>query len=116
MSIVVQILVALHLIGWGTGLGALLTRIKDPAVPSAVTHGLYLALATGLAITGIAGAQQWDLNYTKIGVKLLLALIATALAVVGKGRPTVSRGYLASIAGLILTNVFLAVLWRGEEA
>lgn len=68
MSVVFGIVVVLHLIGWAIALGALLTTMKEPKVSSGVLHGLYLALATGLALTGIAGAQAWDLNYVKIGI------------------------------------------------
>lgn len=113
MSIVVGILVALHLVGWAIALGGLLSTMKEPKVLSGVLHGLYLALVTGLAITGIGGAQDWDLNYIKIGVKLLIALVVVALAIVGKNRPEkVTTGYLGMTAGLIVVNVFLAVLWK----
>lgn len=113
MSIVVGILVALHLVGWAIALGGLLSTMKEPKVLSGVLHGLYLALATGLAITGIGGAQDWDLNYIKIGVKLLIAVVVVALAIVGKRRPEkVTTGYLGMTAGLIVVNVFLAVLWK----
>ena len=116
MSIVVGILLALHLIGWAIALGGTLVAIKRPKVYPSVAHGLYLALAAGLAITGIGGAQQWDLNYPKIALKLALAVVATVMAVIGKGNPErVTRTYLAGIAGLIVVNVFLAVLWNGEE-
>ena len=113
MSIVVGILVALHLIGWAVALGALVSRTKEPVVLPGVLHGLYLAVLAGLALTGIAGAQGTDLDYVKIAVKLVVALAVVALAIVGKNRPEkVTAGYLGGIAGLIVVNVFIAVLWK----
>mgnify|MGYP003418120506 CR=1 FL=1 len=113
MSIVVGILVVLHLIGWAIALGGLLSTMKTPSIPSGVLHGMYLAVATGLIITGIGGAQDWDLNYLKIGLKLIIALGVLALALIGKKNPEkVTAGYLGMTAGLIVVNVFLAVLWK----
>ncbi len=111
MSVVFGIVVVLHLIGWAIALGAILTTMKEPKVSPGVLHGLYLALATGLALTGIAGAQAWDLNYVKIGIKLVVAIVVVALGIVGKNRPEkVTTGYLGAMAGLIVVNVALAVL------
>ncbi|PWD50391.1 hypothetical protein C8046_06735 [Serinibacter arcticus] len=113
MSVLVGVLLALHLIGWAVALGGLVATMKKPTILAGVLHGLYLALVTGLAITGVAGAQDWDLNYVKIGVKLVVALAVVALAIVGKNRPEkVTTGYLGGTAGLIVVNVFLAVLWK----
>ena len=44
------------------------------------------------------------------------AIVATVLAVVGQKRPEkITAGYLAGLAGLIVANVALAVLWRAPE-
>lgn len=116
MSIVVGVLVVLHLLGWAIALGGILASMKEPALPGGVLHGLYLAVATGLVLTGFAGfaADTWyhPLDYVKIGVKLVIALVVVALGIVGKNRPElVTRGYLGAMAGLIVANVTIAVLW-----
>jgi FtsH-binding integral membrane protein len=117
MNIVVGILVVLHLLGWAIALGALVANLKQPKIAAAVMHGLYLALATGLVITGIAGALHWNLNYAKIGIKLVIAVGVTVMALLGQKRPEkITFGYVAGLAGLIVTNVALAVLWRAPEA
>lgn len=116
MHVLVGILIALHLIGWAISLGALLATMKQPRILSGELHGLYLALATGLAVTGIGGAQGWDLNYVKLGIKLVIAVVVLALGIVGKNQPErVTKGWLGGMAGLIVVNVFLAVLWSGES-
>ena len=74
MSTLIGTLVVFHLIGWAIALGGLLSTMKEPKILPGVLHGLYLAVATGLIITGIGGAQDWDLNYIKIGIKLVIAL------------------------------------------
>lgn len=116
MSVVVGILVALHLIGWAIALGGVLATMKEPKILGGVVHGLYLAVATGVVFTAFAGmaSDTWyhPLDYVKIGVKLVIALVVLALAIIGKNRPEkVTRGYLGAIAGLIVVNVLVAVLW-----
>ena len=116
MNILVVILFVLHLRVCAVALGAIVANFKQPKVASAVSHGLYLAVGAGLVITGIAGAMQWNLNYAKIGIKLVVAVVATVMAVVGQKRPEkITTGYLAGLVGLIVTNVALAVLWRAPE-
>lgn len=112
MSVVIGILVVLHLLGWAIALGGIVASMKEPRIIPGVLHGLYLALAAGLAITGIAGAQGWDLNYIKISIKLVLAIVVVAMGIVGKNRPEkVTKGYLGAMAGLIVADVAIAVLW-----
>lgn len=113
MNILIGTLVVFHLIGWAIALGGLLSTMKEPKILPGVLHGLYLAVATGLIITGIGGAQDWDLNYIKIGIKLVIALAVLALAIIGKNRPEqVTKGYLGATSALIVVNVFIAVLWK----
>ncbi|MBN8883254.1 hypothetical protein EDD28_2027 [Salana multivorans] len=117
MSTVVGVLVVLHLLGWAIALGGILVSMKEPKIAGGVLHGLYLALATGLLFAAFAGmaSDTWyhPLDYAKIGVKLVIALVVVAMGIVGKNRPEkVTRGYLGAMAGLIVVNVAIAVLWR----
>lgn len=112
METVTGILVALHLIGWAIALGAIVYVMRAPTMPSGVLHGLYLALLTGLALAGIAIAQDWDVSHVKLAIKFTIALAAIGAALWGRRHlKSVSRGYLGGLAGLIVVNVFVAVLW-----
>jgi len=78
----------------------------------------------GLGIAAVAGlilAAPWglthDLNYVKIGVKLVVLLIIGALMGIGQSRARKGGGEVApalwwSIGLLTLLNAALAVLWR----
>lgn len=112
MDTLVGIIVALHLIGWAIALGAIVATMKEPKVPSGVLHGLYLAVLTGLALAGIAIASDWEVSHVKLAVKFTVAILAVVMALWGKRNPDrVSRGFLGGLSGLILVNVFVAVLW-----
>lgn len=114
MTFVLNLLLVLHLIGWAMVLGGVLVNMKKPAVPAGALHGILTALVTGILMTGIlsAGLAGSPPNTIKIAVKLVVALIVTALIIVGIRQPSkVTTGYLGGIAGLVVVNVGVAVLW-----
>jgi hypothetical protein len=114
MTVVLNVLLVLHLIGWAMVLGGVLAHMKKPAVPAGALHGILTALVTGILMTGIlsAGLAGDPPNNLKVGVKLLIALVVAALVVVGGRKPAkVTTGFLGGIAGLVVVNVAIAVLW-----
>jgi len=80
----------------------------------------------GLAIAGLAGlvlAAPWgisyDLNYVKIGVKLVVLIVIGALMGIGQSRARkgggdgkVNPGIFWAIGLLTLLNAALGVIWR----
>ncbi|HET6301024.1 Fe-S protein [Microbacterium sp.] len=79
----------------------------------------------GLAIAGLAGlvlAAPWgisyDLNYVKIGVKLVVLIVIGALMGIGQARARkggdgkVNAGVFWTIGILTLLNAALGVIWR----
>lgn len=117
MTVVVGILLVLHLLGWAIALGGLLARMKHPKILGGVLHGLYLALVTGLIFAAFSGfaSETWyhPLDYAKIGIKLVIAIVVVVMGILGKNREEkVTRGYLGAMIGLIVVNVAIAVLWR----
>lgn len=115
MNIVAGILVVLHLLSWAIVLGGALVSMRDPKLPTGVFHGALMALLTGVLLVGVYEmADIADINHIKIGVKLILAGVITAMAAYGSFRnTTITRGYLGAIAGLTAVNVAIAVLWTG---
>ncbi|MFC4554329.1 hypothetical protein [Georgenia faecalis] len=114
MATLYSVLVVLHLIGWAIVLGGTLTNLRPPRIAKGVLHGALTALVTGLLLVGLAsGPLDYDLNHVKIGVKLVIAVVVTALVVVASRRKErVTTGMVGSIAALTAVNVALAVLWR----
>lgn len=105
------ILVVIHIIGWAMVLGGALGTMKTPKITPGMFHGVLTALVAGVLAVGAAEMADGDPNHMKIGIKLLVTLVITALVVLGKRKESVSAGYLGGIAGLVVANIAIAVLW-----
>jgi len=115
MDLVYSLLIVLHLVGWAIVLGGTLVNLRTPKIATGVLHGILTALVTGLALAGIAsaGLAGHGPDPAKLAVKLVVALVVTALVVLGVRKPArVTTGYLAAIAGLTVVNVAVAVIWH----
>jgi uncharacterized membrane protein HdeD (DUF308 family) len=95
------VLVILHLLGMAIIIGGYFTNIRAPKVSPGMLHGSYLQLVTGLALAGIAEALVADgdsVNHMKIGIKLVLAVIVTVFAFIGKRKEKANPDQGASAA------------------
>lgn len=102
----------LHLIGWAIVFGGALANMRTPQIPKGMLHGVLTALVTGILITGMYEMGDGSVNNIKIGVKLIVALVITAMVIMGgRDKDKVTTGYLGGIAGLTALNVAIAVLW-----
>ena len=113
MTVVLNLLLVLHLVGWAMVLGGVLAHMKKPVLPVGALHGILTALVTGILMTGIlsAGLAGDPPNNLKVGIKLVVALVVAALVFVGRRTPAkVTAGFLGAIAGLVVLNVGIAVL------
>jgi hypothetical protein len=111
-----NIVVLIHLVGFATLFGgwvveAVSRRIRFTRI-----------MDWGLALAGVAGlilAAPWgldgDLNYVKIGVKLVILLVIGALLGIGSARQRRTDSLPAVMFWLVgvltLTNAALGVLW-----
>lgn len=116
MNIIFNILLVLHLLGWAIVLGGVLTNLRTPRIAPGVLHGALTALITGIALVGLLSSGLTDHdeepNSLKFAIKLLVAVVVTGLVLVGNNRPErVTRPLLGAIAGLVVLNVGIAVLW-----
>lgn len=115
MEFLYHLLLVLHLLGWAIVLGGVLVNLRSAKIPKGVLHGILTALVTGLLMVGLASASDElrDPDNAKVAVKLVIALVVTALVVYGVRKPRkVTTGYLGAIAGLTAVNVAVAVFWR----
>ncbi|WNB86073.1 hypothetical protein [Cellulomonas sp. ATA003] len=114
METLYDVLLVLHLIGWAIVLGAAVVSMRTPTIPRGMLHGILTALVTGIVMVGLAsaGLAADEPNNVKIGLKLLIAVVVTALVVLGGRRERVTTGLLGAIAGLTVVNVAIAVLWQ----
>ncbi|KAB1644435.1 MULTISPECIES: hypothetical protein [unclassified Pseudoclavibacter] len=116
MSIVTSILVFLHILGAAALVGGWLATFKTPTVTQWQLIGALVQLVSGIALVGLAEMDGHTINYIKIGVKLVLAIVIAAAAFVGRGKAvrgeTVPVGLAHAVGGLALVNVAVATLWH----
>lgn len=108
-----DLLLVLHLIGLASIIGGFLvqTRSARKRIEPAMLHGALTALVTGVLLVGVAEMRDVDVDHVKIGVKLVIALVITAIAWRRRKAESVSTGEWGAVGGLAVVNVVLAVFW-----
>jgi hypothetical protein len=117
MEFLRHLVLLFHLVGFAILFGAWVVELVNGH------RGVTRLMEWGLAIAGLAGlilAAPWgidyELNYAKIGLKLLILLVIGALLGIGRGRQRktgkVPPAIFWSIGVLTLANASIAVLWR----
>ncbi|OAH50818.1 hypothetical protein [Microbacterium oleivorans] len=116
MEILRSIVVLVHLVGFATLFGAWVVELVGQRRVTRIMHwGLGIALVAGLALSAPWGLDH-DLNYAKIGIKLVVLVLIGGLLGAGAGRlrksGSVPTGIFWPIGILTLLNAGLAVIWR----
>ncbi len=117
MEILRNVVVLVHLVGFAILFGAWVVEAAARRVR--VTRLMNLALAISL-LTGLILSAPWgldhDLNYAKIGIKLVVLIVIGALLGIGSARQkrngSLSPAIFWPIGILTLLNAALAVIWR----
>lgn len=115
MDAVREIVLLLHLVGFALLLGAWAVEAshRRPRITSVAQWGMSLALITGLALATPWGLDH-ELNYPKLGIKLVVLLAIAALLGVGGARQRrdrpVSGVLFWAIGVLTFLNATIAVL------
>ena len=116
MEFLRHFVVLIHLVGFALLFGA--WAVEAVGGRRHVTRLMHWGLAVA-AVAGLALAAPWgvsyELNYVKIGVKLVILLVIGALLGIGAARQrksgAVPAGVFWSIGALTLANAAIAVLW-----
>ncbi|MHC3000215.1 Fe-S protein [Microbacterium sp. HJ5] len=117
MEFLRHLVLLFHLVGFAILFGAWVVELVNGH------RGITRLMNWGLAIAGLAGlilAAPWgidyELNYAKIGTKLVILVVIGALLGIGAGRQRktgkVPPAIFWSIGVLTLANAAIAVLWR----
>lgn len=115
MEILRHAVLLVHLVGFAVLFGAwVVAAFGDRHITKVMHWGFTIAAVAGLALAAPWGGA--DLNYAKIGTKLVILLIIGAFLGIGAGRQrrtgTAPAALFWGIGILTLANAGIAVLWR----
>ncbi|NUV66700.1 MULTISPECIES: hypothetical protein [unclassified Streptomyces] len=116
MDVLINVFVALHIIGIASLLGGFLTQMKAVGEGTArfgpaMLHGALTMLVTGVALVGLNQADDQTVNNVKIGIKLALLVVILALVYVKRDEEKVDKGAFMAVGGLTVVNIFIATVW-----
>ncbi|MEU0666041.1 hypothetical protein ABZ508_34890 [Streptomyces lavendulocolor] len=116
MDVLINVFVALHVIGIAALLGGFLTQMKAMGEGTArfgpaMLHGALTMLVTGVALVGLNQADDQAVNNVKIGVKLAILVVVLGLVYVKRDEERVDKAAFGAVGGLTAANVFIATLW-----
>jgi len=117
MEILRHVVLLVHLVGFAILFGAWVVEAVNGhrGITRLMSWGLAVAAVAGLALAAPWGID-YELDYVKIGVKLVILLAIGALLGIGSARQrktgSVPGALFWSIGALTLVNAAIAVLWR----
>ncbi|WP_024758057.1 hypothetical protein [Streptomyces exfoliatus] len=116
MDVLINVFVALHIIGIASLLGGFLTQMKAMGAGTArftpaMLHGALVMLITGIALVGLNQADDQTVNNIKIGIKLAVLVVVLGLVYVKRDEEKVDKGLFAAVGALTTANIFIATLW-----
>jgi hypothetical protein len=116
MEFVRLVLVFGHFLGMAALVGAFFVQLPQPVrqVSNAMLHGALTQLVTGVALVGLyEAAESLDqpVNRAKLGVKLAVILVITALVFLNRRKDRPDNTVFFTIGGLAVLNTAIAVFW-----
>ncbi len=114
MEILRNVVFYLHLVGFAALLGGAVAQYLSGQlrINSAMLGGAVVQVVTGLVLAAPFGLEEGEkLNYVKLAVKLVIALMILAMTFFPRARPRVNRGHFLAIIVLTLVNAGVAVFW-----
>lgn len=104
----------LHLIGFALLFGGFCVQYmaRQMRINSAMLWGAVLQLVTGIGLAAPLRGAGEEPAPAKLIVKLVLALVITAMVVAVRKRETIARGHFIAIGAVTLVTAAVAVFWR----
>ncbi|MFD5748533.1 hypothetical protein [Streptomyces sp. NPDC127033] len=116
MDVLINVFVALHIIGIAALLGGFLTQMKAMSAGTArftpaMLHGALTMLITGMVLVGLNQADDQPLNNIKIGVKLAVLVVVLGIVYVKRDDEAAEKPLFGAVGGLTVANILIATLW-----
>lgn len=107
-----EILLVLHLLGFGALFGGLVVQARDSEkrVNGAMRDGVGTAVVAGLALVGVLEAGDSDVDHVKVAIKLVVGVVLLVLVMANMRKPSIPQGLWATMLALTVVNVAVAVL------
>jgi hypothetical protein len=80
-------------------------------VTNTIRYGVTLALITGIALVAVLTADDVEIDYAKIAVKLGVAVLIAALAIANRKRAQISTALWLTLVVLAVGNIGVALFW-----
>lgn len=116
MELLRNVVILLHIVGFAITFGAWVTELvaRRLGFTRVMDYGLLLSLVTGVILS--APWPDVDLNYPKIGTKLVILVAVGGLLGMGAARQkrtgeVVAPAMFYAVGALVLAAAGLAVLW-----
>ncbi|MEV7088942.1 hypothetical protein AB0O07_24160 [Streptomyces sp. NPDC093085] len=116
MDVLINVFVALHIIGIAALLGGFLTQTKAMTAGTArftpsMLHGALTMLVTGMVLVGLNQAEDHQVNMVKIGVKLAVLVVILGIVYVQRDEESAAKPVFGAVGGLTVVNILVATLW-----
>lgn len=109
MSFLISLLVVLHLLCWAVALGIWVAAARTRRPNAGMAHGVAGAVVIGILLAVLVSIVG-DPNHMKLGLKLVVGLVAVVLAYLAKKKgPETSSAVWFGIPASIVLNVIIAV-------
>ncbi|RYZ26087.1 MAG: hypothetical protein EOP01_09470 [Propionibacteriaceae bacterium] len=113
MDVAHQLLVLLHLVAFAALLGGALVQLRsrEPEINTAMLHGAWVALASGVALWVLADSFDLTVSPAAMVVKTVVSAFVTLLVILNRRFFSIPRGLLRLITLLVLAEAVIAVFW-----
>lgn len=104
-----------HLIGFAMLLGGAIVQYLSGRlrINSTMLWGATTQVVTGVLLSAPLGREgEEELDYAKIGVKAVIAVLIFIAVFVVRKKDEIGKGHFFGIIGMTLLNAAIAVFWR----
>lgn len=111
MDTVLDVVLFLHLVGFGALFGGGLVQVRDhvKVINAAMLWGALSMVVTGIALVGVEESLDDSIHGGRVAVKFSIALVVAVLCWVNRAKRRVPPGLFNAILLLVLANVAVAV-------